>query len=139
MNFLSIDVGTTMCKCQLFSKSGEILDYIIEEYPFLVKDGESYVNVDLLWKKLCSMIARVAKNNEISSLAVSSLGESFVLLDEADEVLFYPMLYTDRRGAEEAEEIRAKIGDSRLKEITGVSAHSMYSLSKLLMIKNKNS
>ena len=25
MNFLSLDVGSTCCKCQLFSESGEIL------------------------------------------------------------------------------------------------------------------
>ena len=32
MNFLSLDVGTTCCKGQLFSEKGEILAYKSEEY-----------------------------------------------------------------------------------------------------------
>ena len=34
MNFLSIDIGTTGCKCQLFSEAGEILKYLFFEYDF---------------------------------------------------------------------------------------------------------
>ena len=31
MNYLSIHVGTTCCKCQLFAENGEILAYKSEE------------------------------------------------------------------------------------------------------------
>ena len=43
MNFLSLDVGSTCCKCQLFSESGEILAYKSEEYPLIGREGEEYV------------------------------------------------------------------------------------------------
>ena len=136
MNFLSIDIGTTGCKCQLFSEGGEILEYLFSEYPFLEAGGFHYVNIHAISDRLRSMITEVASRHEVSSLAISSLGESFVLLDDEDNVLFYPMLYTDARGEEEAQAINAAIGAERVFEISGVVAHSMYSISKLLYIKN---
>lgn len=136
MNYLSIDIGTTCCKCQLFSQSGDILEYISKEYDFKREDGKNYVDTDKVWENCKEMIAEVAKKHEISSMAVSSLGEAFVLLDKEDNVLFYPMLYTDPRGEVEAKEITEKLGEERAFLITGVMPHSMYSLSKLLWIKN---
>ena len=136
MNYLSIDVGTTGCKCQLFSKSGEILKYLFTEYDFKRIDGISYVDVDTIEQHLRRMIGEIAKEFAVSSVCVSSLGESFVLMDESDRILFYPMLYTDPRGEREAEEIKAVVGEEKAFLISGVVPHSMYSLAKLLYIKN---
>ena len=135
MNYLSIDIGTTGCKCQLFSEEGEILKYLFEEYDFKEIDGLHYVNVHAIEAYLRKSFSEITKEFEVSSVCISSLGESFVLLDDKDQILFYPMLYTDSRGEEEAEEIRATIGEERAFLITGVVPHSMYSLSKLLWIK----
>ena len=136
MNYLSIDIGTTGCKCQLFSEKGEILSYLFEEYDFLSIDGYNYVNVREIERRIREMIRKISEKYDISSVCISSLGESFVLLDKDDNVLFYPMLYTDSRGENEAEEIRRVIGDEKAFLTTGVIPHSMYSLSKLLWIKN---
>ena len=137
MNYLGIDVGTTCCKCQLFSEKGEILEYIVKEYAFIFKDGYNYVDVEAIWANVKDMIKAVAKNHEISSICVSSLGEAFVLLDKDDNVLFYPMLYTDPRGEKQANDIIEKIGEERAFKISGVLPHSMYSISKLLYIKEE--
>lgn len=138
MNYLSIDVGTTGCKCQLFSQSGEILKYLFTEYDFRQIDGVNYVDVDAIEQHLRRMIGEISREYEVSSVCVSSLGESFVLLDEQDNILFYPMLYTDPRGEREAEQIKTVIGEERAFLISGVVPHSMYSLSKLLYIKNNH-
>ena len=135
MNYLSIDVGTTGCKCQLFSEKGEIIRYLFSEYDFKEVDGLSYVDVHAIEAHLRRMIAEISSEFEINSVCVSSLGESFVLLDENDHILFYPMLYTDARGEAEAEEIKSVIGEEKAFMVTGVVPHSMYSLSKLLWIK----
>ena len=136
MNYLSFDIGTTGCKCQLFSQNGEILQYLFEEYDFKRIDGYQYVDINAVERHLRRMISIIAEKHAISSVCISSLGESFVLLDKEDNVLFYPMLYTDARGTNEAEEIKAKIGEEQAFLTTGVIPHSMYSLSKLLWIKN---
>ena len=136
MNYLSIDIGTTGCKCQLFSETGEILQYLFTEYDFLALNGYQYVDIHAIERHLRQMIATVSGQYEISSICISSLGESFVLLDKDDNILFYPMLYTDSRGEKEAEEIKTTIGEENAFLTTGVIPHSMYSLSKLLWIKN---
>ncbi len=135
MKYLSMDIGTTACKCQLFSEDGEILAYRFEEYPFLTLDGAQYVNVDAVRAHLFSMIRTLAAEHKISSVCLSSMGESFVLLDEADNILFYPMLYTDSRGEAEAAELRSLFGEERIFSATGTVPHSMYSISKLLWIR----
>ena len=138
MNFLSMDVGTTCCKCQLFSETGEILEYLSKEYDFRREGEYSYVDVDAVWGNLSAMIREISTRHEIDSICVSSLGESFVLLDEEDKILFYPMLYTDPRGEEEARSILEALGDETCFRISGVLPHSMYSVSKLLWIKNNH-
>lgn len=134
MNYLGLDVGTTRCKCQLFSDTGEILSERSCEYAFLRKEGEYYADLRAIREKAFGLIGEIAREYVIDSICISSFGESFVLLGRDDEVLFDPMLYTDPRGKEEAEEILRTFG----KEIffaTGVVPQSMFSLSKLLWIK----
>ncbi len=135
MNFLSLDIGTTCCKSQLFSEQGEILRYSSEEYAFLEKEGEKYADIRGIFSRVKKMLADTAKEYEISSLCISSFGESFVLLDEKDELLSDPMLYTDPRGEKEAEELLQTFGAEKLFSVTGTVPQSMYSLSKLLWIR----
>ena len=136
MKYLSIDVGTTRCKCQLFDEQGSILEYIAKDYAFKKVEGEIYVDADAIIENVKSMIKTVAKKHDIDSIAVSSFGESFVLLDGEENIIFYPMLYTDPRGEEQARKITKIFGEQKLFSVTGVTAHSMYSICKLLWIKN---
>ncbi len=137
MNFLSLDVGTTCCKAQLFNEAGEILFYRAEEYALLERDGEIYVDAEGIRARALTLIRDAAATAHVSSIAVSSLGEAFVLLDGEDNILFPPMLYTDPRGREEAEKLEADFGADGYYAITGVTAHPMYSLPKLMYIKNR--
>ncbi len=136
MNYLSIDVGTTCCKCQLFAENGEILAYKSEEYPLLEREGEKYVDIGGIVSRVKKMMRFAAERGGFSSVCFSTLGESFVLLDGEDGILYYPMLYTDARGAEEAVQIKRAMGEEALFSRTGVLPQSMFSLSKLLWIKN---
>lgn len=45
MNYLSFDVGTAACKCQLFSDDGNILEYLSKEYGFIREGGQTYVDI----------------------------------------------------------------------------------------------
>lgn len=135
MNFLSLDVGTTCCKCQLFSEDGEILAYLSEEYPLAERDGALYVDIAGIRARVFGMMKKMAETG-YGAVCISSFGESFVLLDKTDEVLFYPMLYTDPRGEKEAEYVRGQVGSERLFAVTGTVPDAMYSVSKLLWIRS---
>ncbi len=136
MNFLSIDIGTSCVKYQLFSDKGEILDYKRREYDFKVIGKDYYVDIDGIWANLKDMIKGVAENFEFSSICISTIGESFALLDKDDNVLVYPMLYTDARGEKESEILYNAFTKEKLFSVTGVLPQSMYSINKLLWIKN---
>ena len=135
MNYLSIDVGTTCCKCQLFTGDGKILEYIFEEYGFLKSDGYTYVDISAIKENVFSMIKSVSLKHKVDSICFSTFGEAFVLLDKYDNILFNPMLYTDKRGEEQAKNIALKFGNEKLYKLTGTLPHCMYSVSKLLYIK----
>lgn len=135
MNYLSLDVGTTCCKCQLFSDKGEILEYKNTEYPLKQAEGELYVDIAAIRGRVFSMISEVAAKREVSSVCISTFGESFVLLDKNDEILFDPMLYTDARGAEQAEMISEKFTNEYLFQNLGSLPQSLFSVSKLLWLK----
>lgn len=136
MNFLSIDIGTTGCKCQLFNETGEILKYVFKEYELKRIDGESYVDIEKIVENFKALIKEVTIDFTVDSIAISTIGESFVLLDENDNILFLPMIYTDPRGQKEAEEFKALVGSERIFEISGSMPQSLYSIYKLLWIKN---
>ena len=92
MKFLSIDIGTSAAKCQLFTESGEILEYLRDEYDLMKIDGESYVDTAAILSSVKRFISECAKKHTVDSVAFSSLGESFVLTDAEGNILFHPML-----------------------------------------------
>lgn len=137
-NYLSIDIGSSACKCQLFCGTGDILEYISCEYDFKYVDGEKYVDIDIIKENVFNMIKTCASKHNITSICVSSFGESFVLLDRDDNILFYPMIYTDLRGEKEAKQMSEMFGDEYLFKKIGTVPQAMFSISKLLYIKNNH-
>ena len=135
MYFLSIDVGTTCIKYGLYNECGKLIEYNSREYQLKQIDSEFYVDIDEIKNTVFNILSLLSKKYEISSVSFSSIGESFVLLDKSDNVLFYPMLYTDKRGEEQAEEISLKIGEEKYFKLFGTVPHPMYSVAKLLWIK----
>jgi len=136
MNYLGLDVGTTAVKGQLFSETGEVLLYEIYEYEFKEISGERYIDIEKIWENVKKIISAVAAKYTVDALAVSSFGEAFTALDKNNNIISYPMLYTDVRGAKEAEEVSLRLSDKNIFEITGTTPNAMYSLYKLLWLKN---
>jgi len=135
MRFLSLDVGTTCCKCQVFDENGQILFYQKEEYTLKVVKDENYVDIEKIRNIAKKLIKEATLQNNIDSIAISSIGESFVLLDEFGNILTYPMLYWDHRGEEELHEMQKLFSDAEIFKITGTTPHAMYSIYKLLYLR----
>ncbi len=133
-NFLSLDIGSTCCKAQMFDEEGNILFYRTSECPLTGEGGEAYADILLIRDTIKSLIREAAGIARIHSLAFSSFGESFVLLDGQDRILTLPMLYTDARGRRQAERVARKYGKDEIYRLTGVMPHAMFSVYKLLWI-----
>lgn len=135
MNYLSLDIGSTCCKYQVFSSQGEILSYRSKEYALKKIENYTYVDVNAIWSNVKEMIKEASSISQIDSICISTFGESFVLLDDKDNVLFLPMLYTDPRGEEQAKRILDLFTEDEIFARVGCMPQSLFSISKLLWIK----
>lgn len=138
MNFLGIDVGSTNIKCQLTTNDNQLLFQASKSYQMIEKDGQSYVDIMTIENELETMLKDASQKGKIDAISISSFGESFVLLDKNDHILSLPMIYTDHRGSVEAESITQVIDLKTVYQITGTVPQSIYSLYKLLWIKNNH-
>ena len=82
-------------------------------------------------------IKQALANKKIDNLhiAVSSFGESFVCLDENDEPLFNIILCSDTRGEKQLGTLLECVNKEGIMKMTGIPAHPMYSIIKLMWLK----
>ena len=136
MRIAGLDIGTTGCKVTVFEEDGTCLGKEYRDYPS--SRGLSGHEVDAgnilkgVWEALS---AAAGKFEGIAGLGVTSFGETFVAADENGQPLLPSMLYTDPRGHEQCAALSEKLGEKRIARITGLRPHEMYSLPKLMWLK----
>lgn len=137
MKIAGLDIGTTGCKCTVFTEKGEELGKSYRDYPLKRRVGGHEIDTLALLDGVYAVISEMAaKYPDIAGIGVTSFGETFVCVDDNGIPLLPAMLYTDPRGAKECEWLVDKLGTKHIAEITGVPAHEMYGLPKMLWIKN---
>jgi len=131
-----IDIGTTGCKITVYENDGTYLYRAYRDYPVSRSTGEHEVDAGNIWKSVKEVIADAASRYPaIAAIGITSFGESCVLLDGQDEPIRPVMLYTDPRGEKECGELADRVGRERIEKIAGVKPHSMYSLPKVMWVK----
>lgn len=138
MSLMGIDIGTTGSKCTVFRDDGEVLAYAYREYPIEhPAEGRFELNPKTVWlavKEIIGEATSQVRNDPVTALAVSSIGEAVVPLDKNGEVLDNSILYIDSRGSAEAEILGTRIGPARLMQLTGAPLSGMYSICKIMWI-----
>ncbi len=130
-----LDVGSTGIKITVINGDGQLLHSGYREYTVSRNANAHEIDANEIWHAAKLLIKDAAEAVPgLSAIGVTSFGESFVLLDENGGILYPTMLYTDPRGMEEIEILKQKLGD-RIAAVTGAAPHSMYSLPKLMWIK----
>lgn len=136
MLLAGLDIGSTGCKLSAFRLDGTLVGSAYRDYPVQRSHSAHEVDAAAIWAAVQEVIADSEKQFPgIAGIGITSFGESFVLLDENDQPLLPVMLYTDPRGEEQAARLGDQLGKDTLIEITGLSPHSMYSLPKLMWVK----
>jgi xylulokinase len=131
-----LDVGSTGCKITLYDENGRLLHAGYKDYPVQRESDGHLINAEDIWAVVRQLIQEAAQREpRLTGIGVTSFGESFVLLDENDRVLFPSMLYTDPHGEEEAAELCSRISRDEIAAISGALPHAMYSLPKLMWLK----
>lgn len=135
MALMGIDVGSSGCKAIIFSKSGQQLSECYIEYP--PSDNPYEIDGYLIWENVKTIIKSCTEkcDEKVTAICVSSFGESFVPVDKDSNVLMKTMLYTDKRGRKECDFLIDKLGEQRIMEIAGAAPQPMYSLPKMMHIR----
>jgi len=136
---MGLDIGTTGCKATIINAEGKILGTAYREYS-LSSPQAGWQEMDSLnvWSSVKGIIKECLqgyKGDKIAALSVSSFGEAATPIDKNGNVLYNSIIYIDKRGQEEAEYLREKLGFDRILNITGASVHPMYSISKIMWLK----
>ncbi len=130
-----LDVGTTGCKIVLYNEKAELLETYYREYNIARFGGQHEIEFSDIINGVINILKVAVKNYKIDALGVTSFGETFAMLDKDDNPLAPAMLYTDPRGAKECELLCEHFGKEKLTLLTGVEPNEMYSICKIMWLK----
>lgn len=139
MAFAGMDVGTSGCKMLVYDLDGKVIFQSGRRYKETGGNGQRELNPEEVLKKVKEVLREVGRNcpEKIDAMAVTSLGESVVCLDENNRVLVNSMLTGDCRGIAETQEIIRVLGAENIFEITGLPPNELYGLPKYMWL-NQN-
>lgn len=143
MSYLGIDIGTTGTKAVVFSEKGQIIASAYREYS-LQNPGQGRYELDprqviSSCKKVIAESAKTAAlHDPVLAIGIASQGEAFTLLDKNDQHLCNAMVSFDTRSSEQVEHFCNTFGREKLYRITGHTAHTLFSLFKLLWLKDNH-
>ena len=134
MIYGGLDIGTTGSKLTVFDDYAQKERFYLN-YPSKRDDNGHEIDANIIYETVIQLLEIAVQKYQITSIGITSFGETFVLLDKFDNILFPSLLYTDPRGNKEALYLERKIGKKKLGEITGQVGQGMFSLPKLMYIK----
>lgn len=147
MSLLGLDVGITGCKAVAFSPEGDMLAQAYREYP-LYQPQPGWMELDPaeVWKAVTDVIRQVTQattgdpstgsgHRPVRALSISTHGESVVPLDAQGRPLYRFITAIDTRASEQARWWGERLGKERIFHITGMPLHPMYTVNKLMWLR----
>ena len=136
MKIAGLDIGTTGCKCTVFDEEGTYLGKAYRDYPVKRSVGGHETDISVIMDGVYAVLSEMAAQYpDIGGVGITSYGETFVMTDANGTPLHTAMLYTDPRGAGQCRRLSDQIGEKRIARITGLRPHEMYSISKMMWIR----
>ena len=139
MNFLGIDIGTSGCKAVVFDADGRPVASAQREYALhFTGDGSAELDAEEVMNACFAVLTEAANqagHGSIRAIGISSQGEAFTPVDRQGQPLARAMVSSDVRPAAYAQRWPQEFGEERLYQITGHTAHPLFTLFKLLWLK----
>ena len=139
---IGIDLGTSGTKTALFDENGTLVASETIEYP-LYQPHPGWAEQDPAdwWNASAEGIRAVlaksgVRAEEIVSLGISGQMHGLVMLDAEGKVLRRSIIWCDQRTATQCDDITARVGASRLIEITANPALTGFTASKILWVRD---
>ena len=137
---VGIDLGTTNLTVVAFDVAGEMVAQASRPTPTYHPRAEwTEHDPDRLWERLCEamreVVSAVGDADRIAGLAIASMGEAGVPLDREGRALYPVIGWHDPRTQPQADRWADSFGDPRTYQITGTPIDYIYSLNKLLWLR----
>ncbi len=139
MNYLGIDIGTSGCKAGIFDGDGNQIALAKRSYDVIFSDGGgAELDSDEVIKKCFEVIKECtaqAPPGSVKALSISSQGEAFTAIGPDNETLCNAMVSSDSRSEPYINGLLEIIGEEKLYNITGHTAYPIFTVFKLLWLK----
>ncbi len=139
MSLLGLDIGTTGAKAVAFSPEGEILASAYQEYPLLSpRPGWQELDPNAVWAAVRAILSEVASktsHNPIRAMAIASHGEACHPVTREGLSLANALAPFDGRTADMPAWWARRMSRFDIAQITGMPLHGMYTINKILWIK----
>src|SRR5579872_839257 len=138
---LGIDVGTQSIRVLAFAADGDLLHTASRPTPNSHADGGANHDPDELFAcvETClrESVAALPRGAPVAGLAVASIGETTVLVDEQGRATAPALAWFDRRTEAAAKAIERRISAERLFELTGHRIDPTHGLCKLWWMRER--
>ncbi len=139
MSYLGLDVGTTGSKAGVFDAEGRLLALAYREYPLLTpQPGWAEIDssqVAAACREVIREAAAKCPGDPVRGIGISSQGEAFTPVGPDGEMLANAMVSFDTRATPIMTSWSQEFGRRRLYEITGHTPHPMFTVFKLLWLR----
>jgi xylulokinase len=139
MSLLAIDLGSSRCKAVVFRENGDPIGCNTQTYePEFPQPRYCEIDPEKFWiaaAKASRAAARDLHRDSVQALCFSSHGETFIPVDKTGHAVAPAILNMDTRAAFQAGLCEQTIGRKRLFAITGLVAHSMYPVPKIMWLR----
>ena len=137
MALIGLDVGGTGVKAVAFGRGGAILSSSYREYD-MIQDHPGWYELEpaQIFEAARGVLKEAAGAcpEEVFGIGVSSFGESFVCLDENDNIISRSIMYLDNRGEEYVREMTEKLDLEAFRLRTGTVPRNLQSIYKMRVL-----
>jgi len=145
MYYMGIDVGTSGCKVQVIDNNGKVAAFAQRTYPVLHPNpGWLELDAENVFSNVLECICEVCSGESgnsakrVSALSVSTQGEAIIPVDNLYKPIYNSIVTFDIRNNDEYLEFKNLAGKSEVTNETGAPLHPMFSITKMMWHKNKN-
>jgi xylulokinase len=137
---IGLDIGTTSIKATAFTPTGApVATATVSTPAHHPAPGRAYHLAGELWASASAVLrdvtAQIDSPERIAGVAVASMSEAGVLLDRDGAPLCEIIAWFDRRTVPQMDRVAALLGNERIAAITGLLPQPIYSLLKLLWLR----
>jgi xylulokinase len=140
MSLMGVDIGTTAVKAAVFDEEGTSIAVAAREYPLLfpfpgARELDSHAVIDGACDVIAEAASQVKASDPVKAIGIASQGEAFTPLTRDGRFMANAMVSSDTRSQPLIKPWCDDFGLKRLYGITGHTAYPMYTLFKLLWMK----